>query len=680
VSFARNMANAIRFLSVDAVESAKSGHPGMPLGMADIAFTLWKKFLKHNPNNPSWRNRDRFVLSNGHGSMLLYSLLHLTGYDLSINDLKQFRKIGSKTPGHPEIGVTPGVEATTGPLGQGIANAVGIAIAEKVMSSTYNKDNFKVIDHYTYVFAGDGCLMEGVSHEACSLAGTLKLGKLIVFWDDNGISIDGRVDSWFNENVAERFKAYGFQVITDVDGHNYEDIASAITAGQQNHTQPTLICCKTKIGFGSPTYQDTAKVHGAPLGREEVLNLRKNLNWENGPFDIPDYLKEEWDHREIGDTQEKEWVKIFNNYKTKYPELATQLESRYNNSNFSHFSSSVLDLMLNLQAEGNSIATRAASKNCIEFFQDHIPGIFGGSADLSCSNLTEGNNSKAIKNGWKDSNYLHFGVREFAMFAISNGLSSYGCFIPFCGTFLTFVDYGKNALRLAAMAKQRVIYVLTHDSIALGEDGPTHQPVEHNSMLRAIPGVRVWRPSDSVETAAAWYDAINYATGPSCLLLSRQSLKVQERDKKQVAAISCGGYTLKDFGGNPNILIIATGSEVTCAIDAANILFSKGIEVRVVSMPCLEVFEQQELEYKDSVLNPNIKTRVAVEAGSTQCWYRIIGANGFVYGLDRFGESGTGEDVMMELGFAGNKLALAIERFCEKNIDYISDKGEDYVD
>ena len=679
MSFDRRMANALRFLAVDAVEAAKSGHPGMPLGMADIAQKLWVNFLKHNPKNPNWQNRDRFVLSNGHGSMLLYGLLHLSGYEVTIQDLKDFRKLGSITPGHPELGITPGVEATTGPLGQGIANAVGMAIAEKTLAATYNRDELNIIDHYTYAFVGDGCLMEGVSHEACSLAGTLALGKLIIFWDDNGISIDGEVKDWFSEDVALRFKAYGFHVVADVDGHDAEAIAKAITEAKQEKNKPTLIICKTQIAFGSPTYVNTAAAHGAPLGAEEIAKMRESMEWHYEPFEVPKDIKEAWNAISKGEDLEDKWQETYRLYKEKYPELAISFAKRFTSNDVDDIAPLVYERAAFIQSENKKEATRQASHGCIEFLQEHINSIFGGSADLSCSNLTEVKATKAVKDGWDNANYIHYGVREFAMFAIANGLSSYGGFIPFCGTFLTFVDYGKNALRLAAMAKQRVIYVLTHDSIGLGEDGPTHQPVEHNSMLRAMPGVRVWRPADSVETNIAWYEGVRYSTGPTCLLLSRQKLPMQQRTKAQLYDISKGGYVLAEFGVNPKVVLIATGSEVSLAITAAQMLESQGISSKVVSMPCLEVFMAQDSDYKRSVLPPEIKTRIAIEAGSSQCWFRIVGSNGFVYGLDRYGESGEGSEVMHSCGFTAEKISKAVKKFYEERGDYYALEGENYV-
>ena len=672
---ARDMANAIRFLSIDSVERAKSGHPGMPLGMSDIASALWGGILKHNPKNPSWFNRDRFILSNGHGSMLLYSLLHLTGYDVSCDDLKEFRKIGSKTPGHPEFGVTPGVEATTGPLGQGLANAVGMAICEKNLAKTYNKKDLQIIDHYTYVFVGDGCLMEGISHEVSSLAGTLELSKLIIFWDNNGISIDGKVESWFNESVADRYRSYGFQVIENIDGHNEGSVKSAIFEAQQNTNKPTLICCNTQIGFGSPNFAGTAKVHGSPLGEQEVAATRKNLNWDFPPFVIPDNIMSAWDQTEIGAQAESEWQKLFNEYKLRYPELAGQLQARLSESN--NVTSEVESWLVDLQQQKLNIATRKASNVCIDFFQDHFPMLFGGSADLSCSNLTETNKAIAVKDSWNGANYLHFGVREFGMFAIANGMSLYGGFIPFVGTFLTFVDYGKNALRIAAMNKSRVIYILTHDSIGLGEDGPTHQPIEHIAMLRATPGVKVWRPCDMVETAVAWKAALDYLDGPTCLLLSRQSLPTQAREDGKLSLIKKGGYLLYSNSKNIDAIIIATGSEVDLAVNAAKEI--KNININVVSMPCMDEFLAQDKDYRDSVLPPHIKCRVAIEAGSSFGWHILTGDSGIVIGLDRYGESGIGADVFSEFGFTVPNIVNCVEKLCI-SMGKVFNKENGYVD
>ena len=596
-----------------------------------------------------------------------------------ISDLKNFRKCGSITPGHPELGVTPGVEATTGPLGQGLANAVGMAMAEKILAATYNRPGFDIISHNTYAFVGDGCLMEGISHEACSLAGTLGLNKLILFWDDNGISIDGEVKDWFSENVPARFRAYGFFVIENIDGHNHDEIADAVSAAQKEKDRPTLICCKTKIAYGSPSYENTSKAHGAPLGENEIQKMRINLGWPHAPFEVPDDVKQSWDANKVGAEKEQKWNDLFRSYETSFPDLASDFISRFNNSSISNSSHDLIEWVAVLQHEAKAQATRQASQSCIEFFQQRINSIIGGSADLSCSNLTEVNSTKAVKDGWANANYVHYGVREFAMFAIANGLSSYGGFIPFCGTFFTFIDYGRNALRLAAMAKQRVIYVLTHDSIGLGEDGPTHQPVEHNSMLRAMPNVRVWRPCDSVETAVAWYDSLNFTDGPTCLLLSRQKLKVMDRKKKDLDLISKGGYILKDFGKAQEILFIATGSEVELVMNAAQVLNELGIGSRVVSMPCVGLFLKQDDSYRDSVLDPKSFLRIAVEAGSSQCWHSIVGSKGLVYGLDRYGESGTGADVMDACGFTTDALVSAVKNIHSSYNMASRVEGENYV-
>ena len=670
-----DMANAIRFLSIDAIERAQSGHPGMPLGMADIAYVLWGKILKHNPGNPDWFNRDRFILSNGHGSMLLYSLLYLTGYDVTCDDLMSFRKIGSKTPGHPEFGVTPGVEATTGPLGQGLANAVGMAICEKNLASTYNKKDFQIIDHYTYVFVGDGCLMEGLSHEVSSLAGTLELSKLIIFWDNNGISIDGKVESWFNESVADRYRAYGFQVIENVDGHDEGSITAAVLAAQQNKDKPTFICCNTQIGFGSPGFVGTSKVHGAPLGAEEITAVRKNLNWDFPPFVVPDNILGAWNKTDIGTQAESDWQTLFNEYKEKHPEIASQFQARFSVAD--NITNKVENWLVELQQQSHNIATRKASKVCIDFFQDYVSGLFGGSADLSCSNLTETNKTVAVKDCWSGANYLHFGVREFGMFAIANGMALYGGFIPFVGTFLTFIDYGKNALRIAAMTKSRVIYILTHDSIGLGEDGPTHQPVEQIAMLRATPGVKVWRPCDMVETATAWKSALDYLTGPTCLLLSRQNLPTQIRNNDDLSLIKKGGYLLYNPGVNIDAIIIATGSEVELAVRAAKEL--KQINTAVVSMPCMEEFLEQDKNYRDSVLPPHVKCRVAIEAGASFGWHILTGDSGMIVGLDRYGESGTGMEVFNELGFTVPNIVSCVKKTFT-NVGNVSSKENGYVD
>ena len=643
-----------------------------------IATSLWLDFLHHNPANPDWFNRDRFVLSNGHGSMLLYSLLHLSGYDVSLSDIKNFRQINSKLPGHPESHITPGVEATTGPLGQGLANAVGMAIAERVLASTYNKKEFNIIDHHTYVFAGDGCLMEGISHEASSLAATLKLGKLIVFWDDNGISIDGHCSDWFNENVAHRYKAYGWHVITDVDGHDNQQIHDAIAAAKSNHELPSLICCKTTIGFGADDLAATAKVHGAPLGDQAIKKLRENLNWHYAEFIIPKNIKDSWSAVDEGKKIEQRWQQLYGEYKLKYPGLAQDLDARINKKFSDNWPQQVSAFIEDINEEKDMIATRKASQKCIDFLLDKVPGFFGGSADLSCSNLTESKAAIALKDSFINANYLHYGVREFAMFAISNGLALHGGFIPFCGTFLTFVDYGRNALRLAAMSKLQVIYVLTHDSIGLGEDGPTHQPVEHAAMLRATPGVNVWRPCDSVETAAAWQHCVQHIDGPSCLLLSRQKLQQIQRSDSAIENISRGGYVIYQPGTNWDGLIIATGSEVYLALEAATSLNENGFAIAVVSMPCLEVFLAQEKSYQEAVLPSHIGARLAVEALSSQSWYQLVGRHGAVIGMNEYGQSGTATELFNFYGFSIDRIKIEMKKLFHdpQGTDIGINKGE----
>jgi len=660
------LANAVRFLAIDAVEAARSGHPGMPMGMADIAEVLWRHCLKHNPLNPNWINRDRFILSNGHGSMLLYALLHLTGYDLSIEDVKQFRSLGSKTPGHPEHGLTPGVETTTGPLGQGLANGVGMAIAERRLAAEFNRPDHSIIDHYTYVFAGDGCLMEGISHEVCSLAGVLNLGKLIVFWDDNMISIDGPVDGWFGDNTPQRFTAYGWHVLPEIDGHDPAAIRSAIEAAQAQKDNPSLICCKTVIGYGSPNQAGTAKTHGAPLGHEEAQAVRNNLKWPYPPFDIPDAVYHAWDAKEAGHKAETDWLKHFAAYQSAFPELAETLLNRLLGDLPDDWEA-LCEAFLHEQVDkAAGVATRKASRQWLDKLAPHIPGLFGGSADLTESNCTAHSTSVALKNDTiAESNYLHYGVREFGMFAIMNGLALHGGFIPYGGTFLVFSDYGRNAIRLSALMKQRVIYVLSHDSIGLGEDGPTHQPIEQASSLRLIPDVFVWRPCDAVETAVAWQMAVARNDGPSCLLLSRQSLPHQERDKTRLENIKRGGYSVFDPDGELDAMIIATGSEVALAVAAAKQLHQhKNLCVRVVSMPCVELFEQQPETYRNSVLPPSVTRRVAVEAGSCDYWYKYVGLNGQVIGLDRFGESAPGATVFSALGITVDAIVSTLTTEC----------------
>lgn len=638
MNLSKELANAIRILSVDAVEQAQSGHPGMPLGMADIATVLWKKFLKHNPLNPHWFNRDRFVLSNGHGSMLLYSLLHLTGYSLSMDDLKHFRQLNSKTPGHPEFGHTPGVETTTGPLGQGLANAVGMALAERVLATHFNRDDAKLVDHYTYAFTGDGCLMEGISHEVCSLAGTLGLGKLIVFYDDNGISIDGNVESWFTDNTAQRFKAYHWQVIEAVDGHDMDAIEQAILKAQANTSQPTLIICKTVIGLGS-SVAGSEKAHGSALGAKDVANVREFFKWNYEPFVIPETIYQQWNHKEQGAKEEQQWLMLLNQYQQQYPQEHHEFLRRINGDlpdDWQNYSHAFFE-----QCRGNdkALATRKASQQCIEHFARILPEMLGGSADLTGSNNTDWSGSKAITGEDFSGNYLYYGVREFGMAAIMNGIAVHGGFIPYGGTFLVFADYARNAVRLSALMKQRVIYVFTHDSIGLGEDGPTHQPVEHASMLRMTPGMSVWRPADLMETAVAWKLALEHHNGPTSLLLSRQNLPALPHGATAAELIKKGGYIITDCDGIPDAILIATGSEVQLAIAAAEQVKTRGLKVRVVSMPCGERFLEQDQNYKNQVLPQNISARIAIEAASSAYWYQFVGLQGAVIGLDSFGVS-----------------------------------------
>lgn len=641
----RELANALRFLSVDAVERAKSGHPGMPLGMADIAEVLWNQFLQHNPNNPKFFNRDRFILSNGHGSMLLYALLHLTGYDLSIEDLKNFRQLHSKTPGHPEFGITPGAETTTGPLGQGLANAVGFAIAEKILAAQFNRPNFDLVNHHTYVFMGDGCLMEGISHEVCSLAGTLKLGKLIVFWDDNKISIDGNVSDWFAEDVPKRFEAYGWQVITEVDGQDAEAVAHAIRITRENVDQPSLICCRTTIGFGSPNKSGKSICHGSPLGDLEIQLVRENLHWAYPPFEIPENIYQVWDAKKRGAELEANWQILFNAYQKSYPELAKEFSRRLNGELPAALDQVIETLIHDIHANPNAIATRKASLNTLNAIAPILPELLGGSADLSESNLTKWIDARSLSSENADANYIHYGVREFGMSAIMNGIALHGGFIPFGGTFLVFYTYAVNAVRMAALMKQRVIFVYTHDSIGVGEDGPTHQPIEQISTLRLIPNLSVWRPCDSVETAIAWQCALKHREGPTALLFSRQEIPEQSRSDAITANISRGGYILRDFGENPKIIFIATGSEVALAMQTAEQLQKQGVVTRVVSMPCLNYFMRQDSTYREAVLPAGIR-RVAIEAGSSTLWRSIVGDSGIIIGIDRFGECGTYKDLV----------------------------------
>jgi transketolase len=651
-------ANAIRALSMDAVQKANSGHPGMPMGMADIAEVLWHDHLRHNPHNPNWINRDRFVLSNGHGSMLLYSLLHLTGYDLSIDEIKNFRQLHSKTPGHPEYGYAPGVETTTGPLGQGLSNAVGMALAEKMLAAHFNRPLLEIVDHYTYVFLGDGCLMEGISHEACALAGTWRLGKLIAFWDDNGISIDGKVEPWFTDNTPKRFEAYHWHVIRDVDGHDPEAIEKAIAAAQATE-RPSLICCKTNIGHGSPNMAGTEKVHGSALGTVEVAATRKHIKWEHEAFVIPPTLYEQWSAVSKGAKFEQKWQSLFAKYREQYPGLAKEFLRRMSGLLPEMWQHSIQTVINTLLQKAENIATRKASLNCLNGFAATLPELLGGSADLTGSNLTQWSSSVALRHNQFDANYISYGVREFGMSAIMNGIALHGGFIPFGGTFLTFTDYARNAVRMAALMKQRVIFVYSHDSIGLGEDGPTHQSIEHASMLRLTPNLHVWRPCDSVETAVAWQSAIESKTAPSCILLTRQNLPHQVLNAEQSKNILRGGYILRDCDGTPDVIIIATGSEVHLATQALSQLGN--YKVRVVSMPCTALFEQQTQEYKDSVLSPAVKKRIAIEAGSTNFWYQYVGLDGKIIGIDRFGESAPAEVLFNYFGFTVENVVKTVK-------------------
>lgn len=646
----RQLANAIRALSMDAVQKANSGHPGMPMGMADIAEVLWNDFLKHNPKNPNWPNRDRFILSNGHGSMLQYALLHLTGYELSMEDIKNFRQLHSKTPGHPEFGITPGVETTTGPLGQGLGNAVGMALGERVLAAHFNRPEHTIIDHYTYVFMGDGCLMEGISHEVCSLAGTLGLGKLIGFWDDNGVSIDGQVEGWFTDNTPERFRAYNWHVIADVDGHDPNAIKQAIEAARAEKSKPSLICCKTVIGQGAPNLAGTHEVHGAPLGEKEVAAAREKLDWHYPPFFIPEEIYTAWDAKEKGQSIEKAWQETFTSYQQTYPELAAEFLRRMQGKLPLEWAEKSSQFIQTVYTKAENIASRKASQNALNGFGPLLPELLGGSADLTGSNLTLWSGSKAITKTDYNGNYLYYGVREFGMSAIMNGLAAHG-FIPYGGTFLTFCDYARNAVRMAALMKRRAIFVYTHDSIGLGEDGPTHQAVEHAAMLRLTPNMSVWRPCDAVESVVAWQKAIERSDGPTCLLFSRQTLPHQHREPKTVAQIECGGYILIDCAGTPQAILIATGSEVAIAVEAAKKLTDQGKKIRVVSMPSTDKFAEQTLAYQESVLPKDILTRVAIEAGAKDFWYKYVGVHGAIIGLDRFGESAPANDVFKALGF-----------------------------
>ena len=656
------LANALRFLAADAVERAKSGHPGAPLGMAEIAEVLWRRHLKHNPANPAWPDRDRFVLSNGHGSMLLYALLHLTGYDVAIDDLRRFRQLHSRTPGHPELGLTPGVETTTGPLGQGLANAVGMALAEKLLAARFNRPGFDVVDHRTYAFVGDGCLMEGISHEACSLAGTLGLGKLVVFYDDNGISIDGHVAGWFRDDTPKRFEAYGWNVVRDVDGHDGDAIDAALVAARAAADKPTLICCKTTIGRGAPTKAGTHDVHGAPLGGKEVDAMRAALDWPHAPFDVPREIAAAWDARPRGALQERRWRDLFAAYRFAHPALAAQFERRIDGSLPQSWDAIVSSLVADACAVASPRATRKLSQDALESLVAELPELVGGSADLTGSNLTAVAASRTIESGG-DGNYLHYGVREFGMSAVMNGLALHGGFIPYGGTFLVFSDYARNAIRMSALMKTRAVYVLTHDSIGLGEDGPTHQPIEHAASLRLIPNVDVWRPCDALETAIAWTCALARNDGPSCLLLSRQNVPPLARTPDDETAIRSGGYVLRDAGRGPlRAALIATGSEVAIALEAQRLLADDAIAVRVVSMPCTSVFDRRPREYRDAVLPPSLPC-ASIEAGVTSFWRQYVGRDGLALGIDRFGESAPAGDLYQHFGLTAERVAASIREW-----------------
>lgn len=657
----RELANAIRALSMDAVQKAKSGHPGAPMGMADIAEVLWNDFLKHSPNNPHWPDRDRFVLSNGHGSMLLYSLLHLSGYGVSIEDIKQFRQLHSKTPGHPEYGYAPGIETTTGPLGQGVSNAVGMALAEKILASQFNRSGHEIVDHYTYVFLGDGCLMEGISHESCALAGTWGLGKLVAFYDDNGISIDGNVGGWFTDDTPKRFEAYGWHVVRGVDGHDSEAVHQAIVESRLVTDKPSLICCKTLIGYGAPNLAGSHDCHGAPLGEDEIAATRDKLGWPYPPFEVPDKVYSGWNATEKGAAAEATWDEKFAAYKVAHPELAAELSRRLQNELPEGWEVKVTETIQAADSKAEKIATRKASQNAIEAYAPVLPELLGGSADLTGSNLTHWSGSKVINKDAFEGNYIHYGVREFGMSAIMNGIALHGGFIPYGGTFLMFSDYARNAVRMAALMGVRSIFVYTHDSIGLGEDGPTHQAVEQAATLRYIPRMSVWRPCDSVESLIAWRAAIERTDGPTSLLFSRQGVPYQQRTSEQIKNIRRGGYILRGTSNKPDIIIIATGSEVGLAMKAAEALSGKGVEARVVSMPCSDVFDAQDKTYRESVLPSEVRARVAVEAGVTDYWRKYVGFEGKVLGIDTFGESAPAEDVYKYFGLTVENLTEIAE-------------------
>ncbi|MFV0449924.1 MAG: transketolase [Vibrio sp.] len=647
----KQLANAIRALSMDGVQKANSGHPGAPMGMADIAEVLWRSHLNHNPQNPNWADRDRFILSNGHGSMLIYSLLHLSGYELSMEDLKNFRQLHSKTPGHPEYGYAPGVETTTGPLGQGITNAVGMALAEKALAAQFNKQGHEIVDHYTYAFMGDGCMMEGISHEACSLAGTLGLGKLIAFWDDNGISIDGHVEGWFADDTPKRFAAYGWHVIPAVDGHDADAINAAIEAAKAETGRPTLICTKTIIGFGSPNKAGSHDCHGAPLGADEIQAAREFLGWEYAPFEIPADIYAQWDAKEAGSAKEAAWNEKFAAYAAAYPELAAEFKRRVNGELPAQWEEKANAVIAELQANPANIASRKASQNALEAFGKMLPEFMGGSADLAPSNLTMWSGSKSITPEDASGNYIHYGVREFGMTAIMNGIALHGGFVPYGATFLMFMEYARNALRMAALMKVQNIQVYTHDSIGLGEDGPTHQPVEQTASLRLTPNMSTWRPCDQVESAVAWKLAIERKDAPTALIFSRQNLAQQPRSAQQVADIAKGGYILKDCAGQPELILIATGSEVELAVKAAEQLTTEGKQVRVVSMPSTDAFDKQDAAYREVVLPSDVTARIAIEAGIADYWYKYVGLNGKIIGMTTFGESAPADQLFKMFGF-----------------------------
>ncbi len=654
----KKLADAVRALSMDAVQAANSGHPGMPMGMADIAEVLWNDYVSHNPANPNWFNRDRVVVSNGHGSMLIYSVLHLAGYDLDMDQLRNFRQMDSKTAGHPEFGETPGVETTTGPLGQGLANAVGMALAESVLAARFNRDGHPIVDHHTYVLAGDGCLMEGISHEVCSLAGTLKLGKLICLYDDNGISIDGEVDGWFTDDTPARFRSYGWQVIDAVDGHDAAALASAIKNARQNRDQPTLICCKTLIGYGSPNKEGTSATHGAPLGDEEIAATRVQLQWEHPPFVIPEDIYAGWNARDKGSKAQSQWEQRLADYSREHPEAAAELSRRISGELPQGWGALIDNYIQDCQAGAANVATRKASGMALEAIGASLPEMIGGSADLTGSNNTRHGASTDVTASQMDANYVNYGVREFGMTAMANGLALHGGFIPYTGTFLVFSDYARNAVRMSALIPTGAIHVYTHDSIGLGEDGPTHQPVEHVASLRLIPNLELWRPCDTVETAWAWKNAVERRDGPTALVLTRQGLPHQERDADTLASVGRGGYVLRDCEGEPELIMLATGSEVALVMSAATVLEAEGIATRVVSLPCTSLFDRQPQDYKDSVLPPSVRARLAVEAGSADYWFKYTGLDGDIIGMTSYGASAPASELFTHFGFTVDNVVV----------------------